>query len=50
VIVHSYESAMMYHINPMFNAINYSRVLYERFYVPLFELGVGVDFVHDSPP
>jgi len=46
-ILHSHDSAMMFHVNHMFHATDYHKALYGQFYVPLFELGVGVDFIHD---
>jgi beta-galactosidase len=46
-IFHSFDSSMMYYVNHMFSAVNYHRTLYEQFYIPLFELGVGIDFIRD---
>ncbi|MDF2922937.1 MAG: putative beta-galactosidase [Paenibacillaceae bacterium] len=43
-ILHSYESSMTYHtiINTI---VDYHRELYHDVYIPLFELGIGVDFI-----
>jgi beta-galactosidase len=42
-ILHSYESSVIY--RTMNAGIDYHRALYCNFYAPLFELGLGADFV-----
>lgn len=46
-ILYSYESCMMYYTNHMFNNINYQNEVYNIFYKPVFELGLGIDFIHN---
>lgn len=47
-ILHSYDSAMMRHVNHLFSSHPYHQAVYERFYAPLFELGAGADFLFDT--
>lgn len=44
-IIHSYESSLIYYSNLSLGSTNYHKELYENFYTPVFELGIGVDFI-----
>lgn len=46
-ILHSYESSVIYKVSHVFSGVEYHKEVYERFYRPVFELGLGVDFIRD---
>ncbi|WP_256759750.1 beta-galactosidase [Cohnella sp. WQ 127256] len=44
-ILYSYESSLVYEVNPLYNRIDYNRELQDQVHRAFLERGIGVDFV-----